>query len=91
MRQVRLPDLHHAALAILTVEPHNRAQLCKELVWQAHVADKYVKRLRRLHPYWGDGSLRAVAMERNVEGQNPYKFNDYQSAISVVTDVIAAR
>lgn len=62
MRQAGLSDLHHAARALYTVPLDERSAFCAHLVWQAHVADKYVKRLRRLHAHWGDGSLRAVAL-----------------------------
>lgn len=62
MRRVGLTDLHHAARALCAVPYERRSTFCARLIWQAHVADKYVKRLRRLHPQWGDGSLRAVAL-----------------------------
>ena len=62
MRQIGLSDLNHAARAVQQVEKTDQAAFCARLLWRAHVADKYVKRLKRLHPDWGDGSLRAAAM-----------------------------
>lgn len=88
MRQVELPDLHHAALAILMVEPHKRLHLCEELVWQAHVADKCVKRLRRLHSSWGDGSLRGAAIAHHKGCRTAHRSNDYLDALSVVLSII---
>ncbi len=55
-------DLHHAARAVQVVAPPLRAGFCNRLLERAHAADKYVKRLRKLHPAWGDGSLRAASL-----------------------------
>ncbi len=55
-------DLHHAARAVQMVAPPLRAGFCDRLLERAHAADKYVKRLHKLHPAWGDGSLRAASM-----------------------------
>ena len=62
MRQVDVTDLHHAARAVAAVERADRARFAAILCWRAHVADKHVKRLRKPHPEWGDGSLRAAAL-----------------------------
>lgn len=62
MRRVGIMDLHHAARAIAAVPPEQRVEFAAMLCWRAQVADKYVKRFRRCHPRWGDGSLRSVAM-----------------------------
>ncbi len=55
-------DLHHAARAVQGAPRERREAACFHLIWRAHVADKYVKRLQKLHPLWGDGSLRAAAL-----------------------------
>ncbi|WP_299559707.1 hypothetical protein [uncultured Sulfitobacter sp.] len=55
-------DLHHAARAVQMVPPPARRAFSDGLLMRAHAADKYVKRLRKLHPLWGDGSLRAAAL-----------------------------
>ncbi len=61
MRPVGLDDLRTAARALMAVPPDNRAAHCAALFNRARQADRYVKRLRKLHPEWGDGSLRAAA------------------------------
>ncbi len=66
MRSIGLTDLYHAACAVQAVSPPNREVFCRELLWRAHVADKYVKRLGKLHPKWGDGSLRAAALAQHT-------------------------
>ncbi len=64
MRRVGIMDLYHAARVVQAAPVAGRVDLCTELLWQAHVADKYVKRLHKTHPKWGDGSLRAAALAR---------------------------
>ena len=71
MRQIGLGDLHHAARVIQAMPEDARVQTCAELLWQAHVADKYVKRMRKLHPKWGNGSLRAAALAWPLAPQRP--------------------
>lgn len=88
MRQVGLSDLHHAARVVQTVPVETRKKLCAQLVWRAHVADKYVKRLRKLHPLWGDGSLRAVAMQHPQASIRSGDRAQYLSAMAVVLDVL---
>ncbi len=91
MRQAGLSDLHHAARALLSV-PHNaRAGFCAELLWQAHVADKYVKRLRRLHPQWGDGSLRAAALPYSSVVEVPPHTAVLWPCMAVVLDALTTR
>lgn len=62
MRRIGLADLHHAARALAERPVSERVDYAADLIWRAHVADKTVKRLRKLHPRWGDGSLRTVAL-----------------------------
>ncbi len=91
MRQVGLSDLHHAARALQTVPPPNREQCARQLIWRAHVADKMVKRLCRLHPAWGDGSLRAAALQHPRQEIEPNGTQDYLHCISIILKVLDAR
>lgn len=68
MRQVGLTDIYHAARVLQAVPQAERKDRCAQLLWQAQVADKCVKRLRKLHPLWGDGSLRAAALAQDSRG-----------------------
>ncbi|UWR21033.1 hypothetical protein [Sulfitobacter sp. S190] len=65
MRAVQTGDLLAAARCLLAVAPRDRAALARQLLIEAHAADKYVKRLRKLHPQWGDGSLRGACRGRD--------------------------
>jgi len=65
------------------------AALCDQLIRSAHVADKYAKRLKKLHPVWGDGSLRAAALARGAAGQEACCGPQYQAALVSVVHALA--
>ncbi|MEP1943760.1 MAG: hypothetical protein ABJJ03_11710, partial [Sulfitobacter sp.] len=58
-------------------------------VWRAHVADKYVKKLRKLHPNWGDGSLRAAAQHVAQTKHNGSINGEYVEALAVVISAVS--
>ena len=91
MRRVGLMDLHYAARAVQTVPAEARVAFCRRLKWQAHVADKHVKRLRRLHPHWGDGSLRAAALA-HLKGHSVVNSGpEYYSSMALVLNMLVHR
>lgn len=57
MRPVLHGDLITAARALEALAPPVRAQAAKAWLREAHAADLYRKRLGRVHPRWGNGSL----------------------------------
>lgn len=50
------------ARGIASLPAPDRAFACQAAFERAHVADKYRKRLGRLHPKWGNGSVMGFAM-----------------------------
>ena len=54
------------------------------LVYRAHAADKYVKRLGKRHPEWGDGSLRAVAIQHNYTPIRTVQDEEWRRALALV-------
>lgn len=84
MRHIGIADLYHAARAVQAVPPSKRERFCRELLWRAHVADKYVKRLGKLHPEWGDGSLRAAALAQIHMNQSGRVSLDLRGCMSTV-------
>ena len=88
MRQLSLSDLYHAARALQRVPHDERHGFCEELFWRAHVADKYVKRLQKLHPQWGDGSLRAAAMPYSCGTLQPQNVRDTWSCMAVILEAL---
>jgi hypothetical protein len=61
MRQVMLGDLIAVASCILSAPQHQREGRIEDLFHRAHIADKVMKRLRRPHLAWGNGSLMTIA------------------------------
>lgn len=89
MRRVGLMDLHYAARAVQIAQPQRREAAFVDLRWRAHVADKYVKRLRKLHPTWGDGSLRSVALADLGGTECVLISSDLLSCIAIVSRMLA--
>lgn len=91
MRRVGLNDLHHAACAVQSAAKSERHCCARQLVWRAHVADKYVKRLRKLHPNWGDGSLREASLRALKWDTRPRDSQEYRRCMSVVLEALEDR
>lgn len=91
MRQIGLSDLNHAARAVQQVAKPDQAAFCARLLWRAHVADKYVKRLKKLHPHWGDGSLRAASLCSCGPTSGRPNGPQWRAALLVVLDALDDR
>jgi hypothetical protein len=61
MRSIGLADIEVAARVLMCVPSAQQANVIRQLLSDAHVADKYRKRLRRMHPQFGTGSLMSAA------------------------------
>jgi len=66
MRPVQMADLEAALRLLLKTPPELRQSCMADLCARADIADRYRKRLRRLHPHYGDGSLMTAAMEQGI-------------------------
>lgn len=61
MRQMLYGDLSAAARVLLLVPQSDRKDMCRQLLLEAEMADRYVKRFGRFHTRCGNGSLLAAA------------------------------
>lgn len=66
MRPVLHSDVVAAARVLLRWPQHQRRGVMREMLEQASIADLHHKRLKCGHPIWGNGSLMAVAMARDM-------------------------
>lgn len=57
MRRVLLADLMAAADHLAGVPPDRQAEAAVALLWRAHWAHCYMRRLGKAHSRWGNGSL----------------------------------
>ncbi len=81
-------DLYHAACAVQGTSRKERVVFCEALIWRAHVADKYVKRVHKLHPEWGDGSLRSAATLHQVGPPIQIGPSDFLECFSIVLNAL---
>lgn len=61
MRQILHGDIIAAARSLLRVPLPERAAAVSAMLYQAHSADKVMKRTGRPHKKWGNGSLLSAA------------------------------
>ncbi|NNE53829.1 MAG: hypothetical protein HKN30_15670 [Sulfitobacter sp.] len=61
MRPVLISDLRAVMRVLVAAIPEDRARLCRRIVREAELADRYTRRLGRVHPQWGNGTLMAAA------------------------------
>lgn len=91
MRPLLIADLLVAAKAVLGVPASLRPLLAERLLDRADAADRYRRRMGRLHPGWGDGTLSAAAQAvpagNSVALSNP----DAAEALSLVLLALAKR
>ncbi|GEM_PF-440440 len=66
MRPVLHGDIVTAARVLLPLPHPKRREIMQQMLEQASFADLHFKRLRRGHPVWGNGSLMAAAMARDM-------------------------
>lgn len=74
MRSLRYSDVSAAARVLVVTPPAFRAQVCLGMIREAEYADRFAKRLGKLHPKWGNGTLLATARRRRL-GREP-SFSD---------------
>lgn len=88
MRRVLLGDLTAAAAHLAALPPALRPGAMTRLLQEAHAAHRYMRRMGRPHPLWGDGSLMARALAAG-SGAVPRGGIDF-AALAVVAATLAA-
>jgi hypothetical protein len=91
MRAVLHSDLVAAARALLAVPPQARGALCRHLLEKADWADRYVRRLRRVHPEWGNGTLADAARRVGLAAEPSFSDRTYRACFLIVLGQMASR
>lgn len=91
MRQILHGDLTAAARVLRTVAPAAREGLLLRMIAEAEVADRYRRRLGRVHPRFGDGSLMAAALRRRPRPEPFLSDSDYLCCLGQVIAALLAR
>ncbi|KIN66312.1 hypothetical protein Z946_324 [Sulfitobacter noctilucicola] len=77
MRPAFYSDASAAARVLLSVPHASRRKCAAKMIKKAMKADQFVRRYERLHPKWGNGTLRSVALTCNPTNEPSFDNSDY--------------
>ncbi len=84
MRVASHGDVVAAARAVYALPESDRRGALNRLVRAATWANKFRKEHRRVHPYWGDGSLMAAALAEDPPPEPQLTDPDYCQCLVLV-------
>lgn len=91
MRRVLPGDVSAAACVLLALAPEARPRVLARLLAEAETADAYRLETGRLHPLWGNGSLRAAALTRPRAAEPYWDDPEYAACMALVFEALVAR
>ncbi len=91
MRPVLHGDIVAGARALLCVPRGHRWRAARDLVAQADAADRYCRRLGRVHPGWGNGTLMAAALGRPHAPERRADDGEYADCLMLMLDAVRLR
>ncbi len=92
MRTITHGDVTAAARAVRGLPPAARRRAVRSLLEKADAADRFRKRFGRAHPFWGNGSLMAVALAAAGGRDEPFLSDpDYLEAMAAVIEALLDR
>lgn len=91
MRSITQGDIAAAARAALARPAPERAAAIAALIAEAELADRYRRRLGRLHPCLGNGTLMAAALARGAVPEPAPGDPAYLRAMAQVIEALLAR
>ena len=91
MRPILPGDLDQAARALLPLASADWPQQADRLVQAADTADRYRKRMARVHPTCGDGSLMAAALRMATQAQPRWCDDTYCAALAAIIAALQRR
>lgn len=91
MRTAFYGDVSAAARVLLRLPAAERLNCVRELMRQADGADRYVRRKKKLHPEWGNGTLRDVAMRNAPAAEPSFDDTDYCACFAMVLSQLQRR
>lgn len=84
MRPVLYLDVAAAARALLPLPPGERDRVCRLILRDADWADRYTRRLKRMHPGWGNGTLLAAARQWPLAAESTFDDPAYRACFALV-------
>jgi len=83
-------DVVAAGCALLMLAPEGREPCLERMLERASAADRYRKRLGRVHPKWGNGSLMAVARSYPHRREPALDDAEYCACLAMVFEALVA-
>lgn len=77
MRPVLHGDVSSAARVLLCMPDADRRSACQRMILEAEAAERHMRRWRRAHPLWGNGSLMSAARKRMLADEPGFDDADY--------------
>ncbi|KIN60757.1 hypothetical protein Z945_1736 [Sulfitobacter noctilucae] len=84
MRRVYYSDVSGAARVLLKVPRESRSALCAQMFAEAETADRFLRKLGKLHPVYGNGTLRGAAFRHVPEPEPSFDNPDYRACFMEV-------
>lgn len=91
MRPIYPSDLDAVTRALLACDPAHRQGLALRIVAQAEIADRYRKRLDKLHPEFGAGTLSSAAQAYPRRPRPDYCHPVYLDCMATLLAVLTTR
>lgn len=88
MRAVLLSDIREAARALRAAPAPRRVALCARLLREADWADRHTRRLGRVHPLWGNGTLLGAARARRLAPVGRFDDPEYCACFQMVVTAV---
>ncbi|WP_449240103.1 DUF7742 family protein [Candidatus Rhodobacter oscarellae] len=84
-------DIVAAARVLYDAPQAARPLILDRLLSQAERADIYRRSEGAIHPFWGDGSLMAVALRKRPPPEPPLEDTEYCACLAQVFDALVNR
>jgi hypothetical protein len=91
MRALAPADLTAAARALLALPEAQREAAAGRLLCEAEAADRHRKRLGRVHPRWGGGTLEGAARGWPLAPPRPLADTEFLACLWLIIGAILAR
>lgn len=84
MRPTLHGDISSAARALFGVPEAHRRRLCRRIIREAELADRFVSRTGKPHPVFGTGSLMSAARKRVLLAEPGFDNIDFCRCFEIV-------
>ena len=91
MRAIYYSDVTAAARALCSVASYQRADLCKQMIREADIADRFTRRLGKAHLVFGRGTLHETATLRACVPEPGFDDQDYCASMVQVLELLCLR